>query len=374
MKFVFSRVLCLFILLLLIGSAQAASSFSDVAENASYGQAIEYVSSQGIMGGYADGRFGPANTVTRGQMAALICRIMGQPNPSMPDSNLFSDVPASHWANAYIATAASQNIISGFKDRTFRPDQSLNYNQGITMLIRAFGLKNEAERAGGYPTGYLAVAQKYHLLNGISSARKGNIKRYEIALIIYNYYNNSSNSQTAGRQDVASSLADGEYSARVFGNPIQRDRNGNEIVYAEILDAAVLDNSYVKSLKIGDQISLKKPGLDWELDVTMLENLGNEIILDEYTYLTPYKNGWMIWQDELPVEYIVESTNLVLSADTEIIDGITISMMKGEYTERRISSLQSFIDEGMFADAYRTVIITVGGGKVVKLEIPYTPM
>ena len=145
-------------------------------------------------------------------------------------------------------------------------------------------------------------------------------------------------------------------------------------MYAEILDAAVLDNSYVKSLKIGDQISLKKPGLDWELDVTMLENLGNEIILDEYTYLTPYKNGWMIWQDELPVEYVVESTNLVLSADTEIIDGITISMMKGEYTERRISSLQSFIDEGMFADAYRTVIITVGGGKVVKLEIPYTPM
>lgn len=174
--------------LILTKPAFAAGIFSDVDGGAPYAQAVEYVNSRGIIRGYSDGSFRPDNSFTRGQMAAVISRMLGEDEPVELNGSLFTDVPQSHWANAYITHIASLNIINGYSNGTFRPDSPLNYYQGITMLVRAFGLREEAERAGGYPAGYLSVAEKYGLLDGINVNGKGNIRRHEIATIIYNWY------------------------------------------------------------------------------------------------------------------------------------------------------------------------------------------
>lgn len=178
----------LFIGLILAKPASAAGIFSDVDGGAPYAQAVEYVSSRGIICGYSDGSFRPDNSFTRGQMAAVISRMLGEDEPTELNGSLFTDVPQSHWANAYITRIASLNIISGYSNGTFRPDSPLNDYQGITMLVRAFGLREEAERAGGYPAGYLSVAGKYRLLDGVDVGSGGNIRRHEIATIIYNWY------------------------------------------------------------------------------------------------------------------------------------------------------------------------------------------
>lgn len=166
-----------------------AAAFSDVAANVSYADAVAYVSQRGIIEGYSDGEFKPNNTVTRGQISAMICRLVGESENLLVNGNLFSDMPTSVWCNGYVTKAVSLNIINGFQDGTFRPNHVVSYNQAIAMLLRAFGLRGEAESAGGYPNGYVSVANRYHLLDGVGFKSESGIKRYEIAVIIYNARN-----------------------------------------------------------------------------------------------------------------------------------------------------------------------------------------
>lgn len=166
-----------------------AAAFSDVAANAPYADAVAYVSQRGIIEGYSDGQFKPNNTLTRGQISVMICRMLGESENLPVNGALFSDMPASVWCNGHVTKAVSLNIINGFADGTFRPNSIVSYNQAIAMLLRAFGLREEAEHAGGYPNGYLTVANRYHLLDGVDfQSKNGGIKRYETAVIIYNYY------------------------------------------------------------------------------------------------------------------------------------------------------------------------------------------
>ena len=52
--------------------------FNDVAPTAYYGEAVRWAASEGIVGGYGDGRFGPNDTITRQQLAAILYRFAQQ--------------------------------------------------------------------------------------------------------------------------------------------------------------------------------------------------------------------------------------------------------------------------------------------------------
>lgn len=198
----------LFLVLLLVPIRAAA--FSDVPENAPYAKAVEYVNDKGIIVGYSGGQFKPNNTLTRGQIAVIICRMLGVGENLPVNGNIFSDMPSSIWCNGYVTKAVSLNIINGFEDGTFRPNHGVTYNQAIAMLLRAFGLREEAESAGGYPNGYLTVANRYHLLDGVDFKSSNGIKRYEIAVIIYNWSKNNDDWQT-GNNSSQEDLFDETY-------------------------------------------------------------------------------------------------------------------------------------------------------------------
>ena len=164
-----------------------ASSFPDVDKQAMYAEAVEYVSENGYIVGDAQGNFNPSNTVTRAQMAVIICRVLGETEGLSPASK-FSDVPASYWANASIAKASDLGIISGYSDGTFHPNNAVTYEQAITMVIRAVGGEDVAKANGGYPEGYLLAAQENGFLENISTKKGNPFPRCDVAVILYNYY------------------------------------------------------------------------------------------------------------------------------------------------------------------------------------------
>jgi len=51
---------------------------------------------------------------------------------------VFSDVPNNYWAHDYIAGLARLNIISGFGDGTFHPNESVTRAQFAAILRKAF--------------------------------------------------------------------------------------------------------------------------------------------------------------------------------------------------------------------------------------------
>lgn len=165
-----------------------AAPFPDVGENAPYAEAAEAMKELGIMVGDEKGNFNPNKTVTRAEMAAIVCRMLGETD-NLITSETFLDVPPTHWSNAYISRAAELEIINGYGNGNFGPSDPVTYEQAIAMVVRAVGGEPEAQSAGGYPTGYLSVMQEYGLLEGIALKKGQPMVRADIAILINNCVN-----------------------------------------------------------------------------------------------------------------------------------------------------------------------------------------
>lgn len=157
-----------------LSSVAFASNYSDVTEDSAYYEAVETLSKLNIFTGYEDGTFKPEDTVTRAEMAALIARIQGYEETAKANANtIFTDVPSENWASGYIAQATNQGILNGYGDGTFGPDDQVTYEQAVKMIMSTLGYKPYAENNGGYPTGYLAAAQKYSVTKNVANAVVG---------------------------------------------------------------------------------------------------------------------------------------------------------------------------------------------------------
>ena len=180
MKKVLSLVLVLSMILGSFGMAFAATP-SDVA-GTNYEDAVNVLTELGVVEGYKDGTYKPGNIVTRAEMATLIVKAMGL-NDYAVGKSTYTDMNG-HWADAYVAYATSLGVLSGYADGTFRPNQTVTYDQAITMLVQALGYKGEF-MVGGYPGAYVAQAKTLGILDGIKSGATG-ANRGDIAVMLFN--------------------------------------------------------------------------------------------------------------------------------------------------------------------------------------------
>jgi hypothetical protein len=117
------------------------SVFGDVASNYWAAAWIEELAGEGITSGCGSGTFCPNGAVTRAQMAVFLLRSKHGPTyvPSTA-SGVFSDVPASYWAAAWIEELASEGITSGCGVGTYCPDSPVTRAQMAIFLVRTFNL------------------------------------------------------------------------------------------------------------------------------------------------------------------------------------------------------------------------------------------
>lgn len=168
-------------------TSATGTSFPDVDSGSDYAAAVEYVSKAGVMVGDDQGNFNPDKIVSRAEMATIVCRVLKQ-TANLPTSDVFTDVPITHWANAYIGKASELNVVSGYGDGRFGPSDPVTYEQAVTMIVRTIGEGDKASSYGGYPDGFLQVAQERNLLKGIQAARGQGLSRSSVAVLLYNYY------------------------------------------------------------------------------------------------------------------------------------------------------------------------------------------
>ncbi len=125
----------------LVPFAQAAS-FKDVSTGYTFYDDIHYLVEKEIIQGYPDNTFLPNQGVTRAQAATMIGRALGLNGTKK--TTQFKDVPAEMSASGYIQAAANQEIIQGFADGTFKPNAIVTRGQLAIFLGRAFELKKNA--------------------------------------------------------------------------------------------------------------------------------------------------------------------------------------------------------------------------------------
>lgn len=118
-----------------------AATFRDVPADDSHYAAIENLASKEILSGYNDGTFRPNNYVTRAQAAKIIAKSLNLTSNNEARQQ-FSDVPKNSEYFDAIQALNERNIIGGYSsDNTFRPSEWLTRAQMAKILTRAFSLE-----------------------------------------------------------------------------------------------------------------------------------------------------------------------------------------------------------------------------------------
>jgi len=108
--------------------------YYDVAPDDWFNNAVSTMTNTGIVKGYPDNTFQPQENITRAEFAALAVRFFAGDDETVK-GNAFPDIKG-HWANYEINLAYAKNIIEGYPDGTFKPDQEITRAEAMTIVNR----------------------------------------------------------------------------------------------------------------------------------------------------------------------------------------------------------------------------------------------
>lgn len=121
------------------GDSTWANPFADVSKSDRFYDGVAFVAENGLMTGVSARLFAPNDIVTRGQLAAILYRLEGE--PAAPKT-AFSDVPAGAYYAGAAAWAVANAIMSSEDAGRFAPNDTItSYAQMVDALYRYAGFK-----------------------------------------------------------------------------------------------------------------------------------------------------------------------------------------------------------------------------------------
>ena len=108
--------------------------FTDLNVNAWYHDGVHFCIDEGLMEGYGGGLFGPNDTLSRAQLCQIVYNMEGQPATS--GSSVFTDVADGAWYADAVTWAASQGIVGGYGNGLFGPEDNITREQLAAILYR----------------------------------------------------------------------------------------------------------------------------------------------------------------------------------------------------------------------------------------------
>lgn len=134
--------------------------FTDVAKDAWYYNSVKYVYENDMMKGTEDTLFSPNTSITRGMIVTILYRLEQQ--PAVTADKLFADVADDAYYSKAIAWAAANDIVAGYDNGNFGPNDTITREQLAAILYRYANYK-------GYDVSAKADLTKYPDYNQISS-------------------------------------------------------------------------------------------------------------------------------------------------------------------------------------------------------------
>jgi hypothetical protein len=276
------------VLALVLGST--AFTFGAVPSDVSgtkYEDAVNVLMELDVISGYPDGSYKPAGIVTRGEMAKIIICALGLEDYAAGASS-FKDM-AGHWSDKYVAYAVSLGIINGYPDGTFKPDNTVSYDEAAKMLVAALGY-TEAALVGTWPANWVTKAKTLGILDGIKNAGSTGANRGDIAIMAF---------QTLD-QAVGKVNKDGEFVYDKDGGGNAKDTMLLRLGAKERVGSFVVDGNEKTIINLTPYIGAL---------VTVYENSDNEIIAIKEVktvFMTGERTGAGVFESD-DVEYNIST-------------------------------------------------------------------
>lgn len=229
-------------------------------------------------------RSGTALLMSLGLTTATVTPIVApliSPTAAVAQTTNFSDVPSNYWARDFITALAANDIIKGFPDGTFKPEDPVTRAQFAAMISKAFNKAGvrQAVRFSDVPSNYWArnaIEKAYEI--GFLSGYPGNvfnpgqrIPREQVLVslasglnyspsgttaTILNYYNDNSEISNYARDPIAAATEKKlvvNYPTLKFLNP---GRNATRAEVAAFIYQALVNSGQAQALNSQYIVSL----------------------------------------------------------------------------------------------------------------------
>lgn len=127
--------------------------------------------------------------VTRGEFVDALSDILNYSNRPQNTDGVFSDVTAASDMSGAIYNAFERGLISGYADGSFGIDTPILFEHAVKILVSALGYDNMAAVYGGYPAGYMIIADQNRMLRGVGKRSGDTLSGAECARLIENAMN-----------------------------------------------------------------------------------------------------------------------------------------------------------------------------------------
>lgn len=182
-----------------------SAPFTDVDTAKWYHLSVDYVLTHKMMNGVSSRAFAPNANLTRGMLVQILYNLEGKPKGTAAN---FSDVQADAWYAKAVGWAASNKVVTGYADGTFRPNVAVTREQAAAILYRYAQSKGidvsvgentnilsyvDVQQASEYAIPALQWAVGAGVLNGKNGGRlapTGTATRAEIAAIMQRWCEN----------------------------------------------------------------------------------------------------------------------------------------------------------------------------------------
>ena len=182
-----------------------SAPFTDVDTAKWYHLSVDYVLTHKMMNGVSSRTFAPNANLTRGMLVQILYNLEGKPKGTAAN---FSDVQADAWYAEAVGWAASNKVVTGYADGTFRPNAAVTREQAAAILYRYAQSKGidvsvgentnilsyvDVQQASEYAIPALQWAVGAGVLNGKNGSRlapTGTATRAEIAAIMQRWCEN----------------------------------------------------------------------------------------------------------------------------------------------------------------------------------------
>jgi hypothetical protein len=181
-KILVAGIICI----ILIFSSTFAQSVENSGMVALQEEAAKKLIALNLLKGYDDGSLGLERPIRRVEFCAIVSRMLGyEENPVLPSTFPFKDVKRDYWGYKYIATAYGLNLVIGFDDGTFKPDEQITYAQAVTMLVRTLGYAGDV-KGMKWPDNFMEIGNNLGITRYLQIDYNKPVTRGEIAVMVSN--------------------------------------------------------------------------------------------------------------------------------------------------------------------------------------------
>ena len=113
-------------------------ALSDI-EGVVFQDSIEYLLNQGVISGYPDGTYKPLNTINRAEFSKIVAEAAFGKEIDANKTNCFPDVK-NEWFARYVCLLKEKGVIGGYPNGNFAPANNINFAESAKILSNGFNL------------------------------------------------------------------------------------------------------------------------------------------------------------------------------------------------------------------------------------------